>query len=304
MSVPTILPLLRVVGSRLADDVSLGALATAARRSPFEVHRAFRRVTGETTKRYTARLRLERAAAQLLLDRADRRGRRSILEIALDSGFASHEVFTRAFLRRFQMSPRAYRARGLVGAPAREIAANHAAIVRRAGPCIGLFHVTSAEGRPEMSITVLRRQLDPRPALIIRRKIASSDVAKTLAEILPRVFTHAQREGIPLAGPPFTRYLPSGRGLIVIEGGFPIAAAATTNGEIEVIELPGGPAAVAIHVGPYERLSETHVALERWIEANKLETHGGAWETYLTDPGETPDPAEWQTEVVYPLSRT
>src|SRR5262245_31148078 len=106
MHVPTaqVLPLLGLVRRRLGEDVSLGSLAAAAGRSPFEVHRAFRKVTGETTKRYTGRLRLDRAAAALLL------GTQSILEIALESGFASHEVFSRAFLRRFGMTPRAYRA--------------------------------------------------------------------------------------------------------------------------------------------------------------------------------------------------
>jgi AraC family transcriptional regulator len=29
---------------------------------------------------------------------------------------------------------------------------------------------------------------------------------------------------------------------------------------------------------------------------------GAPWETYLTDPAEVPDPAEWRTEVVYPAT--
>jgi AraC family transcriptional regulator len=52
-----------------------------------------------------SRLRLDHAAAELVAtDKA-------LLAVALDAGFASHEVFTHAFLRRFGMSPRAYRAR-------------------------------------------------------------------------------------------------------------------------------------------------------------------------------------------------
>jgi AraC-like DNA-binding protein len=58
----------------------------------------------------TSRLRLDRAAAELV------HGTRSVLAIALDSGFVSHEAFSRAFLRRFAMTPGAYRARGMVGA--------------------------------------------------------------------------------------------------------------------------------------------------------------------------------------------
>ncbi|HEY5927027.1 MAG TPA: hypothetical protein VIV11_35310, partial [Kofleriaceae bacterium] len=60
MSIPDslVLPLLGRVAGNLDGDVSLAAFAAAARRSPFEVHRAVRRLTGETTKRYTSRLRL------------------------------------------------------------------------------------------------------------------------------------------------------------------------------------------------------------------------------------------------------
>jgi AraC family transcriptional regulator len=54
-------------------------------------------------------------------------------------------------------------------------------------------------------------------------------------------------------------------------------------------------------VGPYETLHETHAAVERWIEANGGKVAGAPWEVYLTDPGEVPDPAEWQTEIVWPV---
>jgi AraC family transcriptional regulator len=281
--------------TRPEDDVSLAALAKRARRSPYDFHRAFARVTGETTKRYTARLRLENAAARLVTSQDP------ILDIALDSGFQSHEVFTRAFLRRFGMSPRAYRARGLAGVT-RALVRKHAQVVREAGPCIGLHHLSTAERKP-MTATVERKEIQPATALVIRKKCAPSEIAATLAECLPRVFAWCTQHGVPFAGPPFTRYLPSGPGLLTIETGLTIAVPSKGEGDIVATELPGGLAAVAIHHGAYDKLAETHVAVERWVEANKLESTGSPWETYLTDPGTTPNPADWKTEVVYPLRR-
>jgi AraC family transcriptional regulator len=289
-----LLPLLRDLGRQLDGDVSLDALATRLRASPSHVHRAFRRLTGETPKAYTSRLRLERAAVQLVVDR------RSILDIALDHGFASHEVFTRAFLRRFHMSPSAYRARG-IGTRTRAILARHAAIVRGVGPCIGLYHHSTAPRRSPVSLAVSRRQLDPRPALVVRKKIARAELAPTLGQVFGTIFAHAQRVGVALAGQPFTRYVDSGVGLVTIEAGLPTATPATGAGEIEAIELPGGPAAVATHRGAYDRLPETHAAIERWIDAEGLERSAPPWEVYVTDPGEVPDPAAWQTEVIYPV---
>lgn len=300
MPVPTslVLPLLGAVRDRLDADLSLAALARVARRSPSEVHRAFRRVTGETTKRYTTRLRLDHAAVQLVVTT------RPILDVALAAGFASHEVFTRAFLRRFGMSPRAYRARGLRGAPHASIAGRHAAVVRDAGPCIGLHHLDTADRRSVMTTPVTRKQLTPTAALVIRRKTAMSEIAQTLGECLPRVFAWAQQHGVPFAGPPFTRYVEVGRGMMTIEGGMPIAAPSQGEGDIEPIELPGGPAATAIHHGSYETLHATYVVIEKWIAEQKLEVAGPPWEVYLTDPGTTPDPQDWRTEIVFPLKQT
>jgi effector-binding domain-containing protein len=152
-----------------------------------------------------------------------------------------------------------------------------------------------------MPVTVTRRELTSQAALVIRRRIKQSEIAATLGEILPKVFTHAQKSGIPLAGPPFVRYLEMGRGLMSIEGGMPIATPAPGEGEIEATELPAGPAAVAVHAGAYDQLGETHSAVQAWIEASGLKAAGPPWEVYTTDPGEHPDPADWRTDVIWPL---
>ena len=151
-----------------------------------------------------------------------------------------------------------------------------------------------------MSVTVTEKQLEPRNALVIRRKTSAAEIAKALGECLPAVFAFAQKHGIAFASPPLTRYVEMGRGLWTIEAGFAIAAPHAGEGDIIATELPGGKAAVAIHEGTYETLGETHAAIERWLDERKL-TAGAPWEVYLTDPATTPNPAEWQTEVVYPL---
>ena len=108
-----LLILLRDVRGRMDGDVSLDALAARSGWSSFHLHRAFRRLVGETPKAYTQRLRLDRAAARLAT------GTDRVVDIALDCGFASHEVFSRAFRRRFGRSPEQYRSRARAVAPAR-----------------------------------------------------------------------------------------------------------------------------------------------------------------------------------------
>jgi AraC family transcriptional regulator len=297
MPVPTstMLPLIARAAHDASGDVRLTAIAARSRSSPFEIHRAFRRLAGEPPKQFTQRLRIERAAAQLVIER------RPILEIAIDNGFASHDVFARAFLRRFGMSPRSYRARG-VGGGARAVA-RHAAIVRDAGPCIGLYRLSTLPRSTTMStVSVTRRTVPAQHALVIRKSIPKSQVAATIGENLPRVFAHAQKAGLAFAGPPFARYVRISMASFEIEVGMPIATKPAGSGEIEAVELYAGPVAFALHRGSYDKLPETHDAIERWIDAQQLSRAGAPWEVYVTDPGQKPNPADWETEVYVPIA--
>ena len=92
--------------AQLDAQVPLSVLAEETGLSPFHLHRVFSAVAGETPKQYSLRLQLNRAAAALLTTGE------SVLRIAMTCGFRSPEVFTRAFRRRFGMTPTAYRARG------------------------------------------------------------------------------------------------------------------------------------------------------------------------------------------------
>lgn len=294
MQRPGVLPLLNHVTKRLKDNLTLDALAKKARRSPFHLHREFREVVGETPKQYTERLRLERSASMLACDASA-----SVLDVALAVGYESHEVFTRAFRRRFGMSPREYRARGLVG----DGAAKHVALTRTVGPCIGLFHASQTTPRsPEMTYTVERTDLPEQPILFMRRKVKQTEVSSALMEILPRVYAHAQQKGIALAGPPFCRYAAWGP-LLTLEAGMPVSARVDGEGPIESGTLKGGPAAKTTHAGAYDKLGEAHAALETWVDAEGVARAGAPWESYVTDPAENPDPGAWKTDIFLPLAR-
>ncbi|GIJ47998.1 hypothetical protein Val02_48840 [Virgisporangium aliadipatigenens] len=291
-----LLELLAAVNSRLNGDVSLPALALMAHRSRFDLHRRFRRLTGETPKAYTTRVRMARAAAELIS------GRRLVAAIALGHGFASHEVFTRTFTRHFGHSPLRYRTRGLHVA-GRRVAATHASAVASTAPCIALYRISTIERNSTVPLHIAVRDLPAIHALVIRRRITRDEIAQTLAECLPAVFGYAQRHGLAIAGPPFARYPEVGMGSLVIEGGVTIAGPAPTvlDDGIEALHIEAGRAAVAVHRGPYDGLPESYQQIEKWMRDQGLTAAGAPWETYLTDPGERPDPATWETEIVQPV---
>jgi AraC family transcriptional regulator len=293
-----VLHLLRDMDRALDGDVSLEALARRAGWSRFHLHRAFRRVVGETPKQYTQRVRLERAAARLVVSND------SVLRVALAAGFASHEVFARAFRRRFGCSPAKYRRGALRRASVAE-RERHAALVHSTAPCRGLYRVSlnHPNRRPTMPmLKIARCELTPQPMLFMRRRCARDELSKAIGECLGGAFTLAQRAGHAIGGHPFTRYPSIGAGLVTIEAGCPVAAPAAGEGDVEAGVLQGGPAAVAIHAGAYDELAATYAAIERWMEENGYRPAGAPWESYITDPAEYPNPADWRTEIYWPLA--
>jgi AraC family transcriptional regulator len=270
-----LLSLLRDIRARVEAGPSLKALAARTGSSPFQLHRAFRAMVGESPKQYTLRLRLEQAAIQLITPAA------SVLDVALGVGFNSHEVFTRAFRRHFGLTPTAYRASAL-GEASPAVRDRHASLVASAGPCIGLYHlsVNSASRRAPMpALSIERREMPAQPFLFVHAKVARSEISKAIAEGLGKVFPYVMKAGLPLAGRPTARYLTSGPGLLEMQVGVPIAVPVPGQGDIQAGELPGGPIAVAVHGGAYEQLSDTYAAMERWMEANRFRGVDAPWES-------------------------
>ena len=82
------------------------SLAKELNASPWYFHRCFRQLTGETVKQCMRRLRLERAAFQVV------QGDSRITDIALEAGFETLEAFLKAFRRAHGISPGAMRRLG------------------------------------------------------------------------------------------------------------------------------------------------------------------------------------------------
>jgi AraC family transcriptional regulator len=83
-----------------ATQISLQTLAGLAHYSPFHLQKIFKEIIGESPKQYMLKLRLESAFHLLIIH-----PHKSIQEIAADSGFSSHAVFSRAIRSYFGYSP-------------------------------------------------------------------------------------------------------------------------------------------------------------------------------------------------------
>lgn len=91
------------IEAHLGEDLRLDALAAVGGLSKFHFHRVFHAFTGEPLYAFVLRLRLERAAAQIVTED------RAITEIALACGFNDSSTFSRAFKKHFWSSPAQWR---------------------------------------------------------------------------------------------------------------------------------------------------------------------------------------------------
>lgn len=86
------------------------------------------------------------------------------------------------------------------------------------------------------------------------------------------------------------------------EVGFPVAAPIVPTGRVINSVLPAARVVQTVHQGDYDGLASAWGEFVDWIEAQDLKTQEHFWESYLTDPETTPDPADWQTQLTVPLA--
>src|SRR3954469_21345728 len=95
-----------VLADALDDHEVTGEdLASRLYLSRYHLDRIISSVAGEPPHRFRRRILLERAAYRLVTTR------RTILDVAVEAGYSSHEAFTRAFTRAYGLGPRQWRAR-------------------------------------------------------------------------------------------------------------------------------------------------------------------------------------------------
>ena len=83
-----------------------------------------------------------------------------------------------------------------------------------------------------------------------------------------------------------------------VDFGVEVVRTFNAEGEVREVETPAGEAAVAVHVGPYDRMKETHDAIHAWRAANNRTFAGKSWEIYGDS---SDDPAKVETTIVYLL---
>ena len=106
---------------------------------------------------------------------------------------------------------------------------------------------------------------------------------------------------------PFAKYIsfPNNSGdenKVVLKAGAFMEAEIETEGRLQIGFTMEGSTLQASHFGVYETAGVTHDAMKKYCDDNGYTINGSAYEVYITDPSLEPNPANWETKVIYELS--
>lgn len=266
------------IQQHLNEDISLEALANIACFSVYHFHRIFRGIVGESIKEHTRRLKLERSVWQL------RSTKQTILQIALQAGFETHESYTRALQKMFHKNPSEIRL-GKINSP---LLANKPSDINLTG---------------ELTMNVTIKTIDPIKVAFIRHigpyldAGATFDKLKTWASMHNLDFAKTLFLGVAYDDPDIT---PAEK--LRYDACVSINDDIKPEGEVGMQTLRGGEYAVVKHKGPYNELAEVyHWLIGTWLPQSGREAENiSCFEIYRNSPENT-QPEDLITEIYLAL---
>ena len=266
----------RWLADHLDDTLDLARLAEVAAMSPYHFHRTYHAMQGETAAETVRRLRLHRAAVELIT------GELPVPRVARRAGYGSQEAFTRAFRAAYGVPPARYRA-SFVPSPTPKGTED-------AMDTTTAYHATIRE-TPALRVAALAHNGD------------YINIGSTFERLM------AMAGGQGLLGP-WTRSFgvyyddpaSTPREALRSDACLTLPDGTSPSGELQVREIRGGRYAVTLHVGPYAELHFPYTWLYgTWLPKSGEETADApSIEEYLNDARVVP-PSELRTEIWLPL---
>jgi AraC family transcriptional regulator len=264
------------LAGHLDDSLDLDHLADVACLSPYHFHRIYHAMQGETAAETVRRLRLHRAAVELIT------GELPVTRVARRAGYGSQEAFTRAFKAAYRVPPARYRA-----------------------SFVPMQDAGTKEDAMETTLTY-QATIRETPATTVAALAHHGDY-QTIPGTFMRLATMAGALDLLGAGSrSFGIYYDDPAAVPVDELRSEACISAPDNwvpsGDLQMRQIRAGRYAVVRHVGPYAELGHAY----RWLYGTWLAQSGEepadapCVEEYLNDARTVPA-AELQTEIWLPL---
>lgn len=150
----------------------------------------------------------------------------------------------------------------------------------------------------EITVAEVQSQM----ALGIRVESGMDNIGEVMGNSFGKLMEHAGKSSVEIGGMPFAIwYQWEDTTKFVYECAIPVLKKVKGEGDIRFFNTYAGKAVTAEHWGDYSTTGNSWGAVMKYIEDNKLETNGDAYEVYVTDPGTEPDTEKWLTVLYYPV---
>jgi len=138
---------------------------------------------------------------------------------------------------------------------------------------------------------------------VVRRTVPMAELTEFYDTAFTQIFAALGAAGATPAGPALGWYHGMPTDTIDIAAGFPVTGATPgpLDGEVEVVEIPGGPAITAEYQGGYDGLPDAWAEVEEYRAGRDLAARDDFLEEYVTEPTPDGDPALNRTRLVLPL---
>jgi AraC family transcriptional regulator len=259
------------LAEHLDEALDLEALARVACFSPYHFHRIYRALLGETVNDTLRRLRMHRAAIDLL----DRE--LSIERTARRAGYASQAAFTRAFRAEYGRPPDCYR-------EARRLAQ----IDQEKNPALYQVEIITMS---KLRVAAIEQRGDYQHTTKVFERLMT--VAATTGLLMLETRTIGIFHDDPVAVPPDEL---RSAACITVPSDW------TPSGELTEAHIEGGRYARIVHTGPYTELKTAYDWLyQTWLPNSAEEPRDlPCIEEYLSNPRQVPA-KDLKTSVLMPL---
>jgi effector-binding domain-containing protein len=153
-----------------------------------------------------------------------------------------------------------------------------------------------------MGIRVSIQHSSPRILAAVTRHVAIGGIGAAWGPALDQVWAFLRTQpGLRTDGHNIFLYRHPARrdDPMVVDFGVEVVREFAPSGDVKPVKTPAGEVAAATHIGPYDRLGQTHDAIHAWAAAGHRSFAGTSWEIY----GDwSDDPSKLETTVMYLLS--
>ena len=163
---------------------------------------------------------------------------------------------------------------------------------------------------PSTQPMIIERTAQPYVSI---RRVVPMDGLAALADEIPGVFEWLAARGVEPDGAPFFKYnVLWHSGALDVEAGIPVPGEVIGDDRVQAGVLLGGWFAGVTHFGHFDGLREVTADLLDWgsehgvtwdmTDTDGAEHWGLRLELYKTNPALEPDPAKWETELLFRLA--